>query len=509
MNPATDHVVSTVLTTAQACGALLVAVVLAYLARLHRTPHAETWAVGFGALAVALGAVRAFIAFGGRGWWVLYLVAEWTFGVCLAAGCREFAGSGRLVARRLLAALPAAAVVAALIVRLPSDFNGLFAGQALVVAGLSAFAFAALGQAPAALRAIGWHVLRISLGSLTALFLLWVPIYGGQAARLDHPGRRRRRRSRTSSPRPARDRRDPRPLRDLTRPSRSPEAIAISRRDRGRRAPTRSRTRSTAPRSARSRRDGRARVGGGAVVMLDVDFLKPINDTEATPRATRSCAPSRGAIRALVRRGSAVSLGAGTSFSSCSVRRTRCGGGALRAARGERSLRAAGGSRVSWGAAPYAKDADSRRDRRRGRRHVRRPGRAPRGVASFHAESDPRSRAPPAPDVAPVALRDRRPGARERRVRGLGSVRRTPAVAAPPARPAGRPRLALRGPLRVRGQPHARLAGMAPRGGPPARRRARGRARLSRGPRGLRTRAGVQGAPPSGVVRARARSARP
>ena len=106
MNPATDHVVSTVLTTAQACGALLVAVVLAYLARLHRTPHAQTWAVGFAALAVALGAVRAFIAFSGRGWWALYLVAEWTFGVCLAAGSREFAGTGRLAPRRFLAALP-------------------------------------------------------------------------------------------------------------------------------------------------------------------------------------------------------------------------------------------------------------------------------------------------------------------------------------------------------------------------------------------------------------------
>jgi diguanylate cyclase (GGDEF)-like protein len=358
MNPATDHVVSTVLTTAQACGALLVAVVLAYLARLHRTPHAETWAVGFGALAVALGAVRAFIAFGGRGWWVLYLVAEWTFGVCLAAGCREFAGSGRLAPRRLLAALPAAAVVAALIVRLPSDFNGLFAGQALVVAGLSAFAFAALGQAPAALRAVGWHVLRISLGSLAALFLLWVPIYGGEAARLGA----------WAAYSPLADLVAETLLgigvilvlsEDLTR--RLAEALkqlAISRDEieaAARRDPLTDAFNRAAFRALTARTAGPASEGG-AVVMLDVDFLKPINDTEGHAAGDAVLRAVAGAIRALVRPEDLLFRWGGDEFLVV-LPSVAPDAAAARFASLEEGVPLAGGRRirVSWGAAPYAK----------------------------------------------------------------------------------------------------------------------------------------------------------
>jgi diguanylate cyclase (GGDEF)-like protein len=357
MNPPTDHVVSAVLTTAQASGALLFAVVLAYLARLHGTPHARTWAASFAALAVALGAVRAFIAFGGRGWWALYLVAEWTFGALLAAGCREFAGSGRLVPRRFLAALPAAVLAALLVVRAPRDFNALFAGQSLVVAGLAAFAFVALGAAPAERRALGWHVLRISLAALAALFLLWVPVYAGEASRLG-----------AFAPySPLADlvaetllgigmvlvlsedltRRLAVALRDLALSRDQVEAAA-------RLDPlTDAFNRAAFPAlTARTADPGGA---GGSVVMLDVDFLKPINDTGGHAAGDAALRAVAAAVRALVRPEDLLFRWGGDEFLVVLPAVAPEAAGARFAPLGA-GVPLEGGRRVSvsWGAAPYA-----------------------------------------------------------------------------------------------------------------------------------------------------------
>jgi diguanylate cyclase (GGDEF)-like protein len=354
-----DSAVSTVLTTAQTCGAFLNAIVLAYLARLHRTAHARTWAAGFAALAVALASVRAYIAWHGRGWWAVYLVAEWTFGVCFVAGCREFAGGSRLRPQRLLAALPAAALLALALVRFPHDFNALFTGQAVVIAGLAAFAFLALGGAPAALRTVGWHAMRIAAAAITALFLLWVPVYGagdlrtggfaaystladlvaetllgiGMILVLSEEGSRRLAEA----------------VRDLARAR--DEAEAAARLDPLTEAFNRAAFRVLTSRTAGPAGDG------GSVVMLDVDFLKPINDREGHAAGDEALRAVARAIRALVRPEDLLFRWGGDEFLVV-LPSVGMDAATARFAPLEAGVPLEGGRlvSVSWGAAAYAND---------------------------------------------------------------------------------------------------------------------------------------------------------
>jgi len=79
--PASDAAaaVSAVAVTAHAAGALLLALTFSYLSRLPRVParnDLRRWALAWFCLLIAILAVRAYLAFAGRAFWVIYLVAE-------------------------------------------------------------------------------------------------------------------------------------------------------------------------------------------------------------------------------------------------------------------------------------------------------------------------------------------------------------------------------------------------------------------------------------------------
>lgn len=171
-------VITTVAVTAHAACALLLALTFAYLSHLLARPYVRHWALAWACLLAAILAVRCFIAFGGRGFWVVYLVAEWYFLGALLVGCHELARGSRARLRRfLLPGLPAAAILAGTLVPFFTSFNLLFSLQAGVLAAGFAAAFVALGRAPAARRTLGFHLMRGALGWLCAQFLLYVPLY--------------------------------------------------------------------------------------------------------------------------------------------------------------------------------------------------------------------------------------------------------------------------------------------------------------------------------------------
>ena len=174
---ATDAI-SSVSVTAHAACALLLALTFAHLSRLLARPYLRRWAVAWAYLLTAILAVRCFIAFGGRGFWVVYLVAEWYFLAALIVGCHELARGDRARLRRfVLPGLPAAAILAGMLVPFFTEFNLLFSLQAGVLAAGFAAAFVALGRAPAERHTLGFHLMRVALGWLTVQFLLYVPLY--------------------------------------------------------------------------------------------------------------------------------------------------------------------------------------------------------------------------------------------------------------------------------------------------------------------------------------------
>ncbi len=179
--------VSAVAVTAQAACALLLALTFSYLSRVPRVParnDLRRWALAWFCLLIAILALRAYIAFGGRAFWVVYLVAEWYFLAYLLIGCGELARGGLEEERRptqwrrlLVPGLPAAAILAGTVVPFFDDFDLLFALQAAVLASGFAAAFLVLGRAAAARRTVGFHLMRLALAWLTVQFLLYVPLH--------------------------------------------------------------------------------------------------------------------------------------------------------------------------------------------------------------------------------------------------------------------------------------------------------------------------------------------
>lgn len=170
--------IATVSVTAHAACALLLALTFAYLSRLLARPYLRRWALAWACLLAAILAVRCYIGIGGRGFWVVYLVAEWYFLAALLIGCRELArGEPARLPRFLVPGLPAAAILAGALVPFFTDFNRLFSMQAGVLAAGFAATFVVLGRAPAERHTVGFHLMRAALAWLTVQFLLYVPLY--------------------------------------------------------------------------------------------------------------------------------------------------------------------------------------------------------------------------------------------------------------------------------------------------------------------------------------------
>ncbi|HEV3460333.1 MAG TPA: GGDEF domain-containing protein [Thermoanaerobaculia bacterium] len=174
----TPDAISSVAVTAHAACALLLALTFGYLSRLLGRTYLRRWALSWAFLLLAILSVRCFIAFGGRGFWVVYLVAEWSFLAALLVGCRELARGGQApLSRFLVPGLLAGVILAGTLVPFFTDFNLLFSFQAAVLAAGFAAAFVALGRAPAERHTLGFHLMRAALGWLAVQFLLYVPLY--------------------------------------------------------------------------------------------------------------------------------------------------------------------------------------------------------------------------------------------------------------------------------------------------------------------------------------------
>lgn len=176
----------------QFSGTVLVTILCGILLRSIRRPFLNYWAIGWASLTLALAALLAGFALNNadprwRSWqWVffsLYCFGEYVAGYLWIAGCRNLAGVYRLTRRDAIWLAPAAmvAVVIPWVARFQfGRFDGLMIVHSLFMACLFATAFAVLYASRDAIRGVGAGVgvMMAALFVLTVAFLQYAPLCG-------------------------------------------------------------------------------------------------------------------------------------------------------------------------------------------------------------------------------------------------------------------------------------------------------------------------------------------
>jgi diguanylate cyclase (GGDEF)-like protein len=176
--PAANIDFSPVAVTFQAIGTLLLALVLGQIARTFGWRYVKRWGWAWGALFVAIMAVRIYIATTSPWpWWLVYLLAQWLFLVLLFAGCRDLVDDP-LPLKLLGKSTPLAVALAILIVIAAPDFGALFIVEASIVTVVVAACYLTLGRITR--HTVAWHMMRIPLALLTILYFAYVPLYALQ-----------------------------------------------------------------------------------------------------------------------------------------------------------------------------------------------------------------------------------------------------------------------------------------------------------------------------------------
>jgi diguanylate cyclase (GGDEF)-like protein len=165
-------------------GTFLTLCLLVFLAQSIRRPLLWYWAVGWLALATALGALtlafqRPSSQFPLK---VTYFFGEYAFAVFLIAGCRQFTSSG-LTLRQLRAWLAIGLGIAVALALVSDDFNVQFSLHAGIMGLAFATAFKALAPARRAKLGGGVTIVSFALLLLAVDFLHYIPVFAIAALR--------------------------------------------------------------------------------------------------------------------------------------------------------------------------------------------------------------------------------------------------------------------------------------------------------------------------------------
>jgi diguanylate cyclase (GGDEF)-like protein len=175
--PPTTIDFSPVAVTFQAIGTLLLALVLGQIARTFGWRYVRQWAWAWGAMFVAIVAVRVYISTSSPWWWFVYLLAQWVFLALLFVGCRDLV-SDPVPFKAFRNVIPLGMTLAILIVLAAPDFGALFMFEAAIV-GIVIFAcYLVLGRITE--HTVAWYMVRVPLALLGILYLGYVPLYAFQ-----------------------------------------------------------------------------------------------------------------------------------------------------------------------------------------------------------------------------------------------------------------------------------------------------------------------------------------
>lgn len=166
----------------QCVGILLVALLSLSMRGSIKSASLKWWTLAWTSLSVAL--LTLFIGFnlapGQKLFYSLYFFGEYAFGLLFIAGCRYLA-SGVGMTRRGYAMLIPAALLAIILPQLSADFNDLFMVQATIMAGLFAASFVSLWPALRPRETTpGLRIMAAALILLTVDFVHYVPVFGAR-----------------------------------------------------------------------------------------------------------------------------------------------------------------------------------------------------------------------------------------------------------------------------------------------------------------------------------------
>lgn len=166
----------------QCVGILLLTLLFVFMRSSIRNASLKYWTAAWAILSASL--LSLFVAFVSQPvhkiFYSFYFLGEYIFGLLFIAGCRNYI-TGAVVTRRHLPILVPAVVVALILPNLSADFNDLFVIHSALIAALFC---CALVTVRAGLRGRehtpGMRVMSIALLFLTIDFLHYVPVFGAR-----------------------------------------------------------------------------------------------------------------------------------------------------------------------------------------------------------------------------------------------------------------------------------------------------------------------------------------
>jgi diguanylate cyclase len=161
-------------------GTSLIALLSFFTLRSLSGTSTKYWTIAWTCLSIALGSL--FAGFQSQGkvqqvFYSLYFFGEYAFGLMFIAGCRNHARGARITRSYVRVFIPFV-LMAGVLPYVSRDFNNLFIVQAAIMAALFAIALYALAPARRENPTPGVSVMSVALFLLALDFLQYVPVFG-------------------------------------------------------------------------------------------------------------------------------------------------------------------------------------------------------------------------------------------------------------------------------------------------------------------------------------------
>lgn len=165
----------------QCVGIVLVALLSMSMRDSIKSPSLKFWTCAWSCLSLALLSLFAgfHIVPGHKVFYSIYFFGEYAFGLMFFWGCRYLASSVTIERRYYLLLIPAALLAVAL-PQFSADFNDLFMVQTTIMAGLFAASFLALRPLLRRETSPGLRIMAAALILLTIDFLHYLPVFGAR-----------------------------------------------------------------------------------------------------------------------------------------------------------------------------------------------------------------------------------------------------------------------------------------------------------------------------------------
>jgi diguanylate cyclase (GGDEF)-like protein len=167
----------------QCCGILLLTLLSLFMRSTIRSASLTYWTASWASLSIAL--ISLFIGLhvqpNPKIFYSFYFFGEYLFGLLFIAGCRSQVSGNQLTKRHYYLVIPAV-VTALALPHVSEDFNDLFMIHSVIVAGLFITAFITLRRREGEYeeRTAGIRVMSAALLLLTAGVLHYVPLFGAR-----------------------------------------------------------------------------------------------------------------------------------------------------------------------------------------------------------------------------------------------------------------------------------------------------------------------------------------